>query len=139
MSVGAGAAGASAAAAAAELQRQEEEEMTPYSTKDLDEGWEFKIVRSNFGTFRSQEKLRAVLEEEKKGGWVLVEKFDDQRIRLKRPAGAKAGQGELADGYDPYRTTVGNAHYALVLAAVGFAAALAFGIIVFAALLSRNL
>ena len=84
MSAGAGAA-AAAAAAAAELQRQEEEEMTPYSTKDLDEGWEFKIVRSNFATFRSQEKLRAVLEEEKRGGWMLVEKFDDQRIRLKRP------------------------------------------------------
>ena len=76
MSVGAGAA---AAAAAAEMQRQEEEEMTPYSAKDLDDGWEFKILRSNFAAFRNQEKLRAVLEEEKRGGWILVEKFDDQR------------------------------------------------------------
>jgi hypothetical protein len=129
---------AAAAAAAAELQRQEEEEMTPYSTKDLDEGWEFKIVRSNFATFRSQEKLRAVLEEEKRGGWTLVEKFDDQRIRLKRPAGAKANQGELADGYDPYRTTVGMASGALVLTALGVAAALAIGIILVAALSIRH-
>ena len=93
--------------------------MTPYSTKDLDEGWEFKIVRSNFATFRGQEKLRAVLEEEKRGGWVLVEKFDDQRIRLKRPAGAKANQGELADGYDPYRTTVAEVPTKLVLTLLG--------------------
>ena len=60
--------------------------MTPYNTQDLAEGWEFKILRSNFREFRNQEKLRAVLDEEKRGGWTLVEKFDDQRIRLKRPA-----------------------------------------------------
>jgi hypothetical protein len=87
--------------------RQEEEEMTPYTPKYLAEDWEFKILRSNLATFRNQEKLRAVLEEEKRGGWVLVEKFDDQRIRLKRPAGTKVVQGDFADGYDPYRTTVG--------------------------------
>jgi hypothetical protein len=137
MSVGAGAAGA-AAAAAAELQRQEEEEMTPYSTKDLDEGWEFKIVRSNFGTFRSQEKLQAVLEEEKRGGWVLVEKFDDQRIRLKRPAGAKASQGELADGYDPYRTTVGMGQSAVVLTVLGITAAAALGFTLLAMVMTHH-
>lgn len=136
MSAGAGA--AAAAAAAAELQRQEEEEMTPYSTKDLDEGWEFKIVRSNFATFRNQEKLRAVLEEEKRGGWTLVEKFDDQRIRLKRPAGAKVAQGDFADGYDPYRTTVGMPQGALVLTILGFAIAVAFGVILVAAVLTRH-
>jgi hypothetical protein len=110
---------AAAAAAYAELQRQEEEEMTPYSAKDLDDGWEFKILRSNFAAFRNPEKLRATLEEEKRGGWTLVEKFDDQRIRLKRPAGAKQAQGELADGYDPYRTTVGAAQGVIALATVG--------------------
>jgi hypothetical protein len=114
----AGAAGA-AAAAAAEMLKQEEEEMTPYSTRDLDEGWEFKILRSNFAAFRSREKLRAVLDEEKRGGWTLVEKFDDQRIRLKRPAGAKQVHGELADGYDPYRTTVGMTSAFSVLVVVG--------------------
>jgi hypothetical protein len=116
MSTGAGA--AAAAAAYAELQRQEEEEMTPYSAKDLDDGWEFKILRSNLGAFRNQEKLRAILDEEKRGGWTLVEKFDDQRIRLKRPAGAKQAQGELADGYDPYRTTVGAAQGVIAMATI---------------------
>ena len=101
-----GAAGA-AAAAAAELMRQEEEEMTPYSDKDLAEGWEFKILRASMAAFSKPERLRAILEEEKKGGWVLVEKFDDCRIRLKRPAGAKVMEGDFADGYDPYRSWVG--------------------------------
>ena len=120
MSAGAAGAAGAAAAAAAEMQRQEEEEMTPYTVKDLDEGWEFKILRTNFATFRNPEKLRAVLEEEKRGGWTLLEKFDDQRIRLKRPAGAKQAQGELADGYDPYRTTVGRSQGIVVMAALAF-------------------
>src|ERR1700733_7779987 len=105
MSIGVGA-GVAAAAAAAETLRREEEEMTPYNTKDLDEGWEFKIIRSNFAAFHNPEKMRAVLEDEKRGGWTLVEKFDDQRIRLKRLAGSKIAQGDFGDNYDPYRTTV---------------------------------
>jgi hypothetical protein len=135
MSVGAGAA-AAAAAAAAEMQRREEEEMTPYSAKDLDDGWEFKILRSNFAAFRNQEKLRAILEEEKRGGWILVEKFDDRRIRLKRPAGAKSAQGELADGYDPYRTTVGTSQGVIILAALG--GAVAFALILMGAVLASR-
>ena len=69
--------------------------MTTYTTKDLDEGWEFKILRSNFAAFRNEDKLRAILEEEKRGGWILVEKFDDQRIRLKRRTGVKVTEREL--------------------------------------------
>ncbi|WP_422929643.1 hypothetical protein [Singulisphaera sp. PoT] len=105
MSVGTNSA-AIAAAAMAELMRQEEEEMTPYSDKDLAEGWEFKIVRGAMGAFSRPERLRAVLDEEKKGGWVLVEKFDDCRIRLKRRAGTKILDGDFAEGYDPYRTSL---------------------------------
>ncbi|MFO0906829.1 MAG: hypothetical protein U0794_00455 [Isosphaeraceae bacterium] len=96
-----------AAAEAERLLREEEEEMTPYSDRDLAEGWEFKILRASTAAFRNPERLRAVLEEEKQAGWVLVEKFDDARIRLKRPAGAKMIAGEFADGYDPYRTVIG--------------------------------
>ena len=136
MSAGAGAAAGAAAAAVAEMMRREEEEMTPYSAKDLDEGWEFKILRSSFAAFRNPEKLRAVLEEEKRGGWTLVEKFDDQRIRLKRPAGGKVVQGDFAEGYDPYRTTVNTSpQVAFVLLGVGVAVALA---IVGAALMSGH-
>jgi hypothetical protein len=136
MSIGAGAA-AGAAAAAAELQRREEEEMTAYNTKDLDEGWEFKIVRSNFALFRNPEKLRAVLEDEKRGGWTLVEKFDDQRIRLKRLAGTKVAQGDFGDGYDPYRTTVGMANGAIVMTLIGISLALGLGMMLIASLVSR--
>jgi hypothetical protein len=99
------------AIAAANAQRrrlmQEEEEMTDYTPKDLAEGWEFKILRANTAVFRKPERLRAILEEEKRGGWTLVEKFDDNRIRLKRPVSLKVVEEDLADGYDPYRTRVG--------------------------------
>jgi len=94
-----------AAAAAAELMRKEEEEMTTYTREDLTEGWEFKILRSMTSAFKKPEKLRAALEEESKAGWVLVEKFDDARLRLKRPASAKEYDAHL--GVDPYRSYVG--------------------------------
>ena len=139
MSIGAGgAAGAAAAAAAAELQRREEEEMTPYTTKDLDEGWEFKILRSNFSAFRNPQKLRTILEEEKQGGWTLVEKFDDQRIRLKRLSGSKVAQGDFGDGYDPYRTTVGMGNGAVVMTLVSISLAVVLGMMLVASLLSRT-
>jgi hypothetical protein len=138
MSAGAaGAAAAGAAAAQAEMQRQEEEEMTPYNAKDLDEGWEFKILRSNFSSFRNPEKLRAILEEEKRGGWTLVEKFDDQRIRLKRPASAKQIQGELADGYDPYRTTVGMGQNGVAVAMIAVFATVVLFFVAFAIAMHR--
>jgi hypothetical protein len=139
MSNGGGAAAASAAAAAAaEMQRQEEEEMTSYTPKDLAEDWEFKILRSNFGAFRTAEKLRAVLEKERRGGWTLVEKFDDCRIRLKRPAGNKVIEADFADGYDPYRTTVGMSQGALVMAILSFFVAAGFALLMVAFILSRH-
>ncbi len=128
---------AAAAAAAAEMQRQEEEEMTPYNEKDLAEGWEFKILRSNYATFRKPDRLRAILDEEKRGGWTLVEKFDDSRIRLKRPAGGKVVQGDFDDRYDPYRTTVGMGQGGLVMAVLAACAALAVAVVLFAVLAGR--
>ena len=71
--------------AAAEMQRQEEEEMTKYTDADLQGDWEFKIVRSNLAGFRKPEVLQQVCAEEAKAGWILVEKFDNQRLRFKRP------------------------------------------------------
>lgn len=113
--------GAAAAAAAEMLRRREEEEMTSYSPKDLADDWEFKILRSQTGVFRNPEKLRAVLDEEKRGGWVLVEKFDNQRIRLKRPAGTKVVEDDLAPHpYDPYRTELGLAPGIMVGIAIAF-------------------
>ena len=89
---------------AAEKRRREEEEMTTYSPHDLNEDWEFKILRSAMGSFAVPEKLRDILAEEARAGWSLVEVFDHQRIRLKRPASARQADGRLE--FDPYRTSL---------------------------------
>ena len=113
----AGAAGAAAAAEAARRMRQEEEEMTPYSKSELTDDWEFKIIRSSTSTFKDPARLRAILEEEARAGWMLVEKFDNSRIRLKRSASARAGDGNL--GFDAYRTWVGLTEGKLALIILG--------------------
>lgn len=79
--------------------------MTGYTPQELLEGWEFKIVRSATGAFRRPAFLRAVLDEEQRAGWTFVEKFDNGRIRLKRPASARANDSTA--GTDVYRTQVG--------------------------------
>lgn len=113
----AGAAGAAAAAAAARRRREEEEALTGYSHTDLTEGWEFKFLRSATGAFRNPDRLRDALEQEARAGWVLVEKFDNGRLRLKRPASARAGDGAL--GFDPYRTSYGISDGKLVAMILG--------------------
>lgn len=113
---GATAATSAAARAAAEQARKEEEEMTPYGRDDLTEGWEFKILRSMTNAFKDPEKLKTILEQESRAGWLLAEKFDDARIRLKRPTTAKSSDAQL--DFDPYRTYVGisqNRYIAVVL------------------------
>lgn len=84
----------------------EEERMTPYSGTELAEGWEFKIIRSPRKLFGRPEYRERVLAEERRAGWVLVEVFDDSRIRLRRPR--PAGEPEPIEGYDPYRTTLAD-------------------------------
>lgn len=107
-------AGAAAAAArAARIAREEEEHMTPYSAQDLQEGWEFKILRSTTGAFRRPDVLRRVCDEEARAGWQLVEKFDSSRLRFKRPASARANDGAFAG--DPYRTEFGLGQVAFAL------------------------
>jgi hypothetical protein len=111
---------AASAAAAAERNRllaQEEEEMTPYSTTDLAQDWEFKIVRSAMGRFGNPAFLQKVLAEEARAGWVLVEKFDNARIRLKRSSAARERDGKL--DFDPYRTEAGTPQTLLTLTILG--------------------
>jgi hypothetical protein len=112
-------AGAAAGAAAARRRReqQEEEEMTQYTSQELAEGWEFKILRSSTGAFRAPVFLRTVLDEEQRAGWTLVEKFDNNRIRLKRLASARAN--DAASGSDAYRTQVGISELKLGLCIFG--------------------
>jgi hypothetical protein len=133
ITMSAGAAGAAAAAAAAEAERRrEEEEMTPYSEGELSEGWEFKILRSNMNAFRKPENLKKFLEEEGRAGWILVEKFDDNRLRLKRPA--SAGREDTALDFDPYRTQVGLSDARMILVIVGIVLGVvvgAIGLVVF--------
>lgn len=83
--------------------------MTGYTSTELADGWEFKILRSSTAAFRNPERLRQAVEEESRNGWVLVEKFDNQRLRFKRPASARAAVGTPTPtpGIDPYRTTYG--------------------------------
>lgn len=91
--------------------------MTSYQTEDLS-GWEFKILRSRTSAFGKPEKLREALTEEARAGWVLVEKFDDARIRMKRPVAAQKNDDTL--GFDPYRTFAGMpaGQYGLMVAAI---------------------
>lgn len=116
-----GATTAAAAAEAARLRMQAEEEtMTPYSPSDLSEGWEFKILRSANGKFKDLVWLHTVLAEEARAGWTLLEKFDNTRVRLKRPASARSRDSVL--NFDPYRTWVGisQLRYTLIILAIVF-------------------
>ena len=132
----AAASGAAAAAAAAERRRreaEEEEEMTPYTSEELAQGWEFKIVRSATGAFKDPAMLRKLLDEEARAGWTLVEKFDNARLRLKRPAAARERDAKL--DFDPYRTWVGPLVNTVALAIViGLVAAMLLFLIVVAVL-----
>jgi hypothetical protein len=90
--------------------------MTPYSQQELSQDWEFKIIRSATSAFKKPDFLRQCLDEEARAGWVLVEKFDDGRLRLKRPAAARERDGKLE--VDPYRTFVGPSPNSVALAIV---------------------
>jgi hypothetical protein len=91
-----------------EEQRAEEEDKTPYTERQLMEDWEFKIVRCSRPSFARPEFLAAVLAAEATAGWQLVEVFDGQRVRLKRPTSRRADDGRLPAGFDPYRLYVAD-------------------------------
>jgi len=104
--------GAHIAAAAAAKKRKleeeaEEEKMTKYND-DNAEKWEYKIVRSESGAFRNPNVLEALVEEEALAGWEMLEKFDNRRIRFRRPVEARKKDHMLPDGFDPYRTHYGS-------------------------------
>lgn len=102
--------------------REEEQQLTPYGGADLTENWQFKIVH---GSFTTREKVEAVIREQAIYGWVLVEKFDNGRIRFKRPA--SEALNDSARSGDPYDTTSKAAGSCLIMAAavilLGFAGA----------------
>jgi hypothetical protein len=128
--------GAAAAAAAAEMQRQEKEEMTKYTDADLQGDWEFKIVRSNLGGFKNPDFFQQVCAEAAKAGWTLVEKFNNQRLRFKRPISARAGDAGLE--IDPYRTQFGTSSGAIAVYAIAIAVLVALVIPVIVVLLVKK-
>ena len=83
------------AAAARRRKQDEEEKMTPYGPRDLAEDWEFKILHSATAAFKNANTLQRYLAEEGQAGWALVEKFDNGRIRLKRPASVRQNDARL--------------------------------------------
>lgn len=131
-----GAAAASAAAAKKRREQEEEEQMTTYSPEELNDEWEFKIVRSTFEAFGNPQKFKQMLKEEAEAGWVLVEKFDNGRVRLKRPASARKQDHLLPPEINPYRTSYGGTELTLVLVIIGLVGLLAFGTILAIVLIS---
>jgi hypothetical protein len=116
------------------LEKEEEEEMAQYTREDLDNEWEFKIVRSGTAAFRKREVLDKVVEEEARAGWVMLEKLDDSRIRFKRPARARAQDAYLPPEVDPYRTTYGTSsprQVAIMLTLVGLTVFMVLGMLLF--------
>ncbi len=81
--------------------------MAAYSQDDLNDDWEFKIVRSIGGAFHNPDVLNQLLQEESRAGWVMLEKFDDSRIRFKRRCSSRANDARLPPEIDPYRTSYG--------------------------------
>ena len=88
--------------------------MTSYSGRELD-GWEFKIMRSATGAFKDPRVFQITVQQESLGGWELLEKFDDERVRFRRPVSARNNDANLPRGYEPYRTQVGISEGALVI------------------------
>jgi hypothetical protein len=131
------AAGAAAAAAAAAKRQMddEEEQMTPYSREEIYKEWEFKIVRAQASPFNKPATFQKLIEEEGRAGWQLVEKFDNSRVRFKRPRSARQRDSQLPAGVDPYRVQYGiseGAMVAIVLTTVFGALGLLFvGIYIF--------
>jgi hypothetical protein len=79
--------------------REEEECMSGYTPEEAKGPWQFKIVR---GTFKTAQQVEAVQQEQAEFGWTLVEIFDPQRIRFKRPV-SEAAKDPYREG-NPYAT-----------------------------------
>lgn len=107
--------------------------MAKYTQDNLGNDWEFKIVRSESGAFRKSEVVKSLLEEEARAGWVMLEKFDNSRIRFKRPRSARNRDTLLPPDVDPYRTRYGapSAQYAVLATVLTGLVALGVGMVFF--------
>lgn len=94
-------------------EQEEEERMTAYTPQDLNQEWEFKIVRSATSAFKDPRVFQTLLDEEALASWELLEKLDDGRVRFKRPTSSRKRDAVLPPGVDPYRTQHGISEGAL--------------------------
>jgi hypothetical protein len=85
---------------------EEEESKTPYTAEDLMENYEFKIIRNELNLFEQPQLVNEALRDEGRAGWQFVEKFDGNRIRLKRTESQRENDAALPADLDPYRTAV---------------------------------
>ena len=116
---------AAIAAAAKKKKQEKEEETMGYNQEELENDWEFKILRSASGKFKKYETVEQVKAEEAVAGWVIVEKFDNNRIRFKRPRKAMENDVHLPPGVDPYRINYGMSEGIMALSMM----AVIFGVI----------
>ncbi len=100
------------AAAVKKRKEREEEDMSRYNKADL-EGWEFKIVHSTFGKFNNPGKVQELCEQEARAGWVMLEKFDNYRIRFKRWIEKRSMDQFLEN--DPYNTDASTTGVSVML------------------------
>ena len=98
--------------------------MTRYTRGEIEDGWEFKVVRSYTGAFGKPGALQSLMEQEAIAGWEMVEKFDDNRVRFKRPTSARRKDEMLPPGFDPYRTQYGLSEAGLAFVIMGVVAGL---------------
>jgi hypothetical protein len=90
-------------------QHAEEEDRTNYTEEDMMQEYEFKILRCRPpSSFARRDFLCKVLAEEAAAGWQMVELFDGQRLRLKRPKSGSSADASLAELPDPYRLQVAD-------------------------------
>lgn len=91
----------------------------PYHVRENQ--WEYKTVRAPNGEFGRPEHLRALIRQEARAGWIMIEKMNDWQVRFKRPRDAYRWDNGLPPEIDPYRTVYGwsdqvNWLHALILA-----------------------
>jgi len=84
---------------------------------------EYKVVQSTTPLFAKLQNIEAIMAEEAKAGWQLVEKYDNYKLRLQRNISHRANDKALA--FDAYRSQVGVSN----VLTYGLAAVLTLGVV----------
>ena len=101
-----------------EAEAEEEETMTSYDQEPSGQEWEYKIVRANSPIFAQAEVFQQLIREEAQAGWTLVEKFDNARVRFRRPVFERSRDATRTTKMDPYRTQFNGANSFVIAAGI---------------------